>query len=299
MSIDKQPLVSFITLNYNNTNLTVDFLRSLRNITYKNVEVIVVDNCSNEDPAPYLQAVYPEVKIVYNPVNLGFTGGNNVGIKVASGEYLFFINNDTEVSNNLVEPLLDIFEKYPDAGAVSPKFHYYFYPGIIEYAGYYEVNPITGRNKMVGCLEKDQGQYDQVCVTHYAHGGGIIVPKRIIEEIGGWPEIYFIYYEEFDLCYQIKKKGYKIYYQPACTIYHKESMTTGKGSPFKVYYLNRNRILFMRRNVSKFKLAVFLLYFTFITVPKNVVTFLVKKEVRQLQAFCRAIFWHIKHPILS
>lgn len=297
--MNNTPLVSFITLNYNNTYLTVDFLRSLKGITYPHIEVIVVDNHSDVDPGPELKAVYPETIVVYNERNLGFTGGNNAGIRVAKGEYLFFINNDTEVSPNLVEPLLEIFHTYPDAGAVSPKFHYYYHPGIIEYAGYRKVSSITGRNSMIGCGEKDCGQYNKVMETYYAHGGGVMIPREIINKVGGWPDIYFIYYEEFDLCTRIRKEGYKVYYQPTCIIYHKESMTTGKGSPFKVYYINRNRILFMRRNVKKYSLFIFILYLTFITIPKNLITFSVKNQKEQLIAFCRAIFWHFNHPIKS
>ncbi|MBX6360610.1 MAG: glycosyltransferase family 2 protein [Acidobacterium ailaaui] len=300
MNTNKFPLVSLITLNYNNTDLTYDFLSSIRNLTYKNIEVIVVDNHSEVDPGMILRQAYPDVKIVYNDRNLGFTGGNNAGIKVATGDYLFFINNDTVVSHNLIEPLLQVFDNFPDAGAVSPKFHYFFSPGVIEYAGYEKVNSITGRNKMIGCLERDTGQYDVVSETNYAHGGGIMIPKKVMDEIGGkWPDIYFIYYEEFDLCEQIKRLGYKIYYQPACVIHHKESMTTGKGSPFKVYYMNRNRILFMRRNVNKIKLFIFFSYFVFITFPKNTILFILRREKAQLIAFFRAIWWHIRHPLLS
>lgn len=299
MNMNNTPLVSFITLNYNNTYLTVDFLRSLKGITYPHIEVIVVDNHSDVDPGPELKAVYPEVKIVHNSENLGFAGGNNSGIKEASGDYLFFINNDTVVSPHLVEPLLEVFKQYPDAGAVSPKFHYYFHKGIIEYAGYKQVNPVTGRNSMVGCGEIDRGQFNHVKETYYGHGGGMMIPRKVMAEIGGWPEIYFLYYEEFDLCAQIRKKGYKIYYQPACVIYHKVSMSIGKDNPLKTYYLNRNRILFMRRNVHSVKLFIFFFYLIFITIPKNLISYSIKKEWNQLRAFIRAVWWHIQHPILS
>ena len=92
----------------------------------------------------------------------------------------------------------------------------------------------------------------------------MMVPRKIIDEVGGLPEEFFIYYEEFDWCDQIKRKGYKVYYQPHSLIYHKESMTTGKESPFKTFYHTKNRILYMRRNISTFNLIIFLVFLFFL-----------------------------------
>jgi GT2 family glycosyltransferase len=295
---NKHPLISIVTLTWNTTDITVDFLRSLNeHCTYPNLEVIIVDNGSAADPTPVFKALYPDVKIILNGKNLGFTGGNNVGIKAAKGDYLFIVNNDTEFTPGLLEGLLEIFEKYPDAGIVSPKFHYFFHKGTIEYAGYHEVNVFTGRNSMVGCREKDNGQYNEIKVTNYAHGGGMMVPRKIIDEVGGLFEGFFIYYEEFDWSEQIKRKGYKVYYQPASLIYHKESMTTGKASPFKTFYHTRNRIWFMRRNMKPLNYFVFLIYFTLFTIPKNTATFILKRQTQHLKSFWKAILWHFNRKI--
>lgn len=292
------PLISIVTLTWNTTEVTCDFLRSLNEHgTYQNLEVIVVDNGSKEDPTPVFKAIYPDVKVILNGRNLGFTGGNNVGIRAAKGDFLFIVNNDTEVTPGLLEGLLEIFAKYPDAGIVSPKFHYYFHKGTIEYAGYNTVNIFTGRNGMVGCKEKDEGQYNEVKVTNYAHGGGMMVPRKIIDEVGGLPEDFFIYYEEFDWCDQIKRKGYKVYYQPKSLIYHKESMTTGKASPFKTFYHTKNRIYYMRRNAPRVGLLVFYAYFTFITIPKNTITFLIKGKKAHLRSFWKGILWQFNRRI--
>src|SRR6202000_798100 len=191
------PLISIVTLTWNTTEVTCDFLRSLNEFnTYKNVEVIVVDNGSKEDPTATFKAIYPDVKVICNGKNLGFTGGNNVGTRPAKRDCLFIVNNDTEVTSGLLEGLLEIFDQYPDAGIVSPKFHYFFHKGTIEYAGYNTVNVFTGRNGMIGCREKDEDQYNEIKVTNYAHGGGMMVPRKIIEEVGALPEEFFIYYEE-------------------------------------------------------------------------------------------------------
>jgi GT2 family glycosyltransferase len=236
------PLVSIITVNYNNTAVTCELLASLQQISYPRFEVIVVDNASAEDPTREIINRFPTVNV----------------------------NNDTEFTEGLIEGLLEVFATYPDAGVASPKFHYFFHKGTIEYAGYHSVDIFTGRNSMIGCREKDQGQYDAISSTPYAHGGAMMISREALDKVGLMPELYFLYYEEFDWCEQFRRQGYKIYYQYKSLIYHKESMTTGKNSPLKTYYITRNRILFMRRNVRLPARLVFILYFICFTVsPQN------------------------------
>lgn len=293
-----QPLVSVITLNWNGLEVTTELLRSIqKHNTYPNIEIIVVDNASTLDPTSALTRIYPGLKVIRNQQNLGFSAGNNVGIRAAKGDFLFIINNDTEFTPGLIEGLLEVFSKFPDAGIVSPKFHYFFHKGTIEYAGYQSVNIFTGRNGMIGSKEKDEGQYNEIMPTHYAHGGAMMVPRKVIEEVGLLHEGFFLYYEEFDWCNQIKKKGYKVYYQPKSLIYHKESMTTGKESPLKTYYITRNRILYMRRNVPLPGLLVFLAYFALFTIPKNTLQFVLKKQKDHLRSFWKGILWHFNSKI--
>ncbi len=292
---NKKPLISIVTINYNNTDDTCDFLESVLCLDYDNLEVIVVDNASKENPSEKLKAVYPAINIILSEKNLGFAGGNNLGVKQAKGDYLFFVNNDTVMMPDIMEGLIEVFDKYADAGVACPKFHYYDSPGTIEFAGYNKVNNFSGRNSMVGCKKKDHGQYEEIKATHYAHGGGMMVSKKVIEEVGPMPEIYFLYYEEFDWCEQIKNKGFKIYYQPKSLIYHKESMSVGKKSTLKTFYLNRNRILFMRRNVKGLAFFGFALYYTLITIPKNTFTLLYKKEPQHLKAFWKGYLWNLSN----
>lgn len=297
--MESSPLVSIITVNYNSTEVTVEMLRSIQRLGYASLEVIVVDNASREDPGARLREVYPGVRLIVSPVNLGFSGGNNLGIRVANGKYLFLVNNDTELTAGLIEGLLGIFRRYPDAGMACPKFHYFYHPGIIEYAGYNALNVWKGSCTMVGNKERDEGQYDVEGSTNFAHGGAMMVPASVVAAVGEMPECYFLYYEELDWSEQIKRKGYKIYYQPHALIYHKESMSVGKKSLVKTYYHCRNRILFMRRNVGSGALAAFGLYFTFFTIPKNSLVFLIRREWDHLGAFWRGIFWNLSHSAHS
>ena len=280
------PLVSVIALNYNNTAVTVEFLRSIReHCSYLAIEVIVVDNGSVEDPSTACIAEYPAVKMVLTGANLGFSAGNNAGLRVARGDYFFIVNNDTEFTPGLLEGLLEIFQTYPDAGMACPKFQYYFHKGTMEWAGFRKINVFTGRNTAIGHGEKDEGQYNTVRETPYAHGGAMLVPRKVVENVGLMPEEFFLYYEELDWSEQIRRKGYKIYYQPASLIYHKESMTTGKASPLKTFYQTRNRILFMKRNVAWHQYLVFILFFIFLTVPKNSLQFILGGKMEHLKAF--------------
>jgi GT2 family glycosyltransferase len=288
------PLVSIITLNYNNTPVTADFLRSVRlHCHYPAVEVIVVDNGSRENPTIACLKEYPEAKIILTGSNLGFSGGNNVGLKAAKGDFFFIVNNDTEFTPGLLEGLLDSFKTHRDAGLVSPKFHYFFHKGTIEYAGFNKVNVLTGRNTSIGKGEIDQGQYDQPRETPYAHGGGMMTSREVVNTVGMMPEIFFLYYEELDWSEQMRRAGYKVYYQPASLIYHKESMTTGKASTLKTFYQTRNRILFMQRNVEWHQFLVFMLFFIIFTIPKNTISFLVQGKIQHLRWFWKGVLWHI------
>jgi len=295
----KQPFVSLITVNYNQTALTLEFLEAMQKLTYKNREIIVVDNASRESPEQAIMEKYPDTVVIMSPENLGFAGGNNLGVVKAKGEYIFFVNNDIDITPDAIERILEIFDEYPDAGMVSPKFHYYYRPGIIEYAGYNPVSPFTARNVPVGGQEEDKGQHEHVISTHYVHGGGMFVPRKVIDEVGMMPELYFLYYEEFDWCEMVKKAGYKIYYQPKATIYHKSSETVGKVSRVRTYYLNRSRILFMRRNVPYPKFLFFVFYYTFATYPVNVLRFLLKGEFGHIVSFNKALLWNIGFKKLS
>lgn len=287
-----QPLVSIITINFRDASVTCALLDSLVQHDYRNIEVIVVDNGSLEDKTEQFQEHYPTVKVVVSKENRGFAGGNNLGIRAATGDYLFFVNNDTEFEDGLIQNCLDAFTS-PDIGVIAPKIRYFNYPDIIQYAGFTEVNPLTARNQTIGKNEKDTGQYEERREVPYAHGAAMMLKREVVEKAGEMPDLYFLYYEELDWCVQIRKAGYKIMYEPSAVILHKESMSVGKMSTLKTFYLTRNRILFMRRTAKWYHLLLFSLFFGFITFPRWVVTYTLKKEWGHLKAFVRASLWNI------
>jgi GT2 family glycosyltransferase len=290
------PLVSIITINYNQPKITCEFLRSLRKLSYTNFEVIVIDNASSEDPTQQITSEFPSVRFYRTTKNLGFSGGNNVAMKLALGDYFFIVNNDTEIADvNLLEKLIEPFEKNPLVGMASPKIRYFDFPETIQFAGYHKINSFTGRNSQVGDREIDKGQYDKSGLTNYANGAAMMVKREVTQKVGVFTDHFFLMYEELDWSAQTIKYGYQIFYQAEVYLLHKESMSVGKTSPLKVYYNNRNRIMFMRRNTNFIEFACFLFYLVFLTIPKNVFTFLVKRQFEHLKAFAQAMIWNIQN----
>ncbi len=290
------PLVSIISINFNQLKITCELLRSLTQLSYQRYEVILIDNASDEDPTEHIHSSFPNVRFFRSTKNLGFTGGNNLGMKMALGDYIFLLNNDTEIRDvNLLEKLIEPFTKDSSVGMVSPKIRYFDQPQVIQFAGYNKINPFTGRNTIIGDREVDKGQYDSSHFTNYVHGAAMMVKREVIEKVGVLTDHFFLCYEELDWSAQAVKAGFKIYYQSQVFILHKESMSIGKTSALKVYFNNRNRIMFMRRNTNSFELTCFLFYLTLFTIPKNVLVFTLKGKFDHLKAFLKAIYWNIQN----
>ena len=289
------PLVSIITINYNESAVTLDLLESLRKNTYPALEIIVVDNASPSDNPDVIAEHYPEVQLIKSDKNLGFAGGNNLGVKASRGKYLLFINNDTVVPNGFIEPLVETLEKDAEIGMVSPKIKFHWDSSLIQYAGYTPMSKWTIRNNSIGYHQKDDGMFDIPGETESIHGAAMMVPRTVVQKVGMMTEIYFLYYEEHDWAEMIKRAGYRVFYQPKSYILHKESLATGKNSPLKTYYISRNRILFARRNFKGLSLLISLLFQVFISVPKNSLQFLLRGEFKHLKAFWRALFWNLTH----
>ena len=236
--------LSIITINYNGLKDTCELIDS---IPFNNdLEVIVVDNASEKDEASLISAKYPQVKVIRSSQNLGFAGGNNLGIKAAQGKYLFFINNDTIFKE--FQALIDRLESSPKIAVVCPKIRFSWGNHPIQFAGYTPLSKITVRNQAIGFGEEDHGQYDTPHLTPYAHGAAMLVKREALEKVGLMPECYFLYYEELDWSMIFTRAGFEIWYDPACTVFHKESQATGKNSPLRTYYIVRNRLLLVKRN---------------------------------------------------
>ncbi len=288
-------MVSVISVNYNQTEATVDMLASLQQLTYPNYEVIVVDNGSTYDPEEAIKVSYPDTRLIKSKKNLGFAGGNNLGIKASRGDYIMLLNNDTIADPGFLEPLVKKCMADPSVGAVSPKILFHHTPGMLQYTGLSEISRFTIRNKGRGYGKMDMGQFDSDCETFFAHGAAMMVPRKVIQEVGLMAEVYFLYYEEMDWVRRIRDAGYKVYYVHNARIHHKESLSTGKKSPLKTYYMQRARLIYLQRNVKGSGLWVALLFQCFASIPKNILFLLLSGRVDLLKAYIRAIWWNIKN----
>ncbi len=291
----KRPLVSIITVNYNQSQVTRDLLLSLQKITYPNVEIFVVDNGSPHDTPEKLAEEFPEIILMISPENLGFAGGNNLAVNKSRGKYCLFINNDTEVEPDFLEPLVDRFESDQSIGMMSPKIRFHHTPDTIQYAGYTPFHPVTLRQHLIGFRTVDHGQFDTGGFTFAAHGAAMMIPMKVIEEIGLMDEIFFLYYEEHDWCERIKRAGYRVYYESKSLVWHKESISTGRESPLKAYYITRNRILFARRNSRVPIKWLSLIYLYFLVPIKFTLVYGLKRQFKLLQSAWNGTLWNITH----
>ena len=262
--------LSIITVNYNGLEDTCALIDT---ITFNDeMEVIVVDNGSKVDEADIIRQRYPQVKAIRSEQNLGFAGGNNLGIQSSQGQFLYLINNDTLLGwkkekvrwESSFQPLIDRLKSSDKMGMACPKIRFAWDPQPIQFAGYTPLSSITLRNRSIGFNEPDNGQYDSAHPTPYAHGAAMLIKREALEKVGLMPDCFFLYYEEIDWSMMFTRAGYEIWYDPACTVYHKESQTTGQNSPLRTYYITRNRLLLVKRNykgINKYLSYIYLIGF--------------------------------------
>jgi GT2 family glycosyltransferase len=289
--------ISIVTVNFNQPSVTEELLLSIEKTnSYANIEIIVVDNASKINPVPSWSLRYPAIKFIRSNINLGFAGGNNLGIKQATGDYLFLVNNDTEFTPGLIEKLAQVMNDNAEVGMISPMIKYFIDKQLIQYAGYTPMSYYTGRNSCIGLRQIDNGQFNHITgPTAYCHGAAMMVRKEAIDKAGLMNENFFLYYEEVDWCEHIMRAGYQAWVCTDALIYHKESVSVGKKSRLKEYFMNRNRILFIRRNAPFFKILAFYIYFLLLVVPRNIVAYIKAKNYNFIPMLLKAVWWNFTH----
>lgn len=249
----------------------------------------MVDNASKNLEAEAITKRYPQVKVIKSDKNLGFAGGNNLGIQSALGKYLFLINNDTVFKDFNIQVLIDRMESSSTIGIVCPKIRFNWDNNPIQYTGYTPLSRITVRNRAIGFGENDHGQYDTAHPTPYAHGAAMLIRRDAIDKVGLMPECYFLYYEELDWSMMFTRAGYQIWYEPTCTIYHKESQATGQNSPLRTYYLTRNRLLLVRRNPKEFIRPLAYIYLIGFVALRDILKYTLRGRFDLLKSTLRAL----------
>ena len=283
--------LSIITVNYNGIKDTCELIDSIP--FNNNMEVIVVDNASKEDEASIILERYPQVKVIRSSKNLGFAGGNNLGIKEAKGDYILLINNDTYFKDFNIDNLIKRLDSSDRIGIVCPKLRFVWGNNPIQYAGYTPLTNITLRNKAIGFGEEDKGQYNTAHPTPYAHGAAMLIKRKAIEKVGLMPECFFLYYEEIDWSMMFTRAGYEIWYDPSCTVYHKESQTTGQNSPLRTYYITRNRLLLVKRNYKGINKYLSYIYLIGIVATRDIIKYTFQGRFDLIKAVLKGL-WNYK-----
>lgn len=266
--------VFIIILNWNGKEFIFKCLDSVLKLKsdHLRLSVVVVDNASTDDSDKIVEERYKGIKILRNQENLGFSGGNNVGIRYAlenGADYVLILNPDTIVDQNLAVQLIKVAEKDARIGMISPKI--YFAPGyeyhkvryselergkVIFYAGG-EIDWENVLDSHRGVDEVEKGQYDEVSETDFATGCAMLVKREVLEKVGVFDPKYFLYREDNDLCQRAKKAGYKVVYAPGGKVWHLNASSSVVGGDLHDYYLTRNRLLFgLRYAPLRTKLAL-------------------------------------------
>jgi GT2 family glycosyltransferase len=247
-----EPRVAIILVNWNGWRDTVDCLASLRGLRYSNYYALVVENGSTDGSAARIRAHVPDVEMLELPRNLGFTGGNNAGIRHAlarGADYILLLNNDTVVDRDLLTNLVRASRSRADGGILAAKILYFKDANVIWFAGA-EWHEKWARFNHVGCHEVDGGsRFNESAETPYACGCALFASTAVFARVGLLHAPYFLLWEDSDWCYRARRFGYRSYVIPEAKVWHKVSSSIGLGATLE-YYFWRNRLLWVERNVA-------------------------------------------------
>jgi len=290
----RQPLVSVIVVNWNGGEVFRDCLVSLAKLTYKNWELIVVDNGSTDGSLLEIRKLQiPNVKlhIMRNKKNLGFAPANNQGVKVAKGKYVLLLNNDTKVTPDLLDVLVGKMEIEKDLGVVQPKIFLMDKEGYLDNAGSYLTR--TGLLQHWGYMAKDGKEYSQEREIFSAKGACMLIRRTVIDEVGLFDADFGSYFEETDFCWRVWLSGARVVYYPAAHIYHKVGFTSRKMDQVRVTLVStRNRISSLFKNLGDINLMlIFLPHVVFILVLGFY--YLIRFQFKKAWMMWGAVLWNM------
>lgn len=245
------PKVAIIILNYNGLKDTIECLESLKQITYPNYQVIVVDNASKGNDADILEEKYKDyIILIRNKENLGFSEGNNTGIKYALSkdfDYIWLLNNDTVVDKEALGEMVKLAERDEKIGIVGSKFLYYQKPDVIQTLGGSDKITWKGQGSYIHPLEKDREEFNSNFeIKGYIYGASLLAKRKVIEEIGLLDKNYFMWAEEVDWCLRAQRKGWKLFYCGKSKVWHKEGASLGTDKEKKFLWKKSRRSTLQR-----------------------------------------------------
>ena len=245
---------AIVILNWNGRKLISEFLPSIVKYSYSIADIYVADNASNDDSVVFIQENFPEVSIISNPSNGGYSKGYNDALKHIKADIYCLINSDVEVTENWLSPILDVFSKESNTAIIQPKILDYKDKSKFEYAGagggfidFFGYPYCRGR--VFNHLETDRGQFDDTAQIFWASGACFFVRSEVYHELHGFDEKYFAHQEEIDLCWRTQNLGYDITYVGASTVYHVGGATLQESNPQKTYLNFRNSLLNIVKNI--------------------------------------------------
>lgn len=256
MPVTSTPKVVIVILNWNGKDDTLKCLESVFKIDYPNFEVVVVDNGSSDGSVPAIRQAFPQAQLIETGKNLGYAGGNNVGIRYAldrGAEFVFVLNNDTKVARDTLAHLVAEANRHPEAAVLGPVICYMDRPDVIWTAGDKFVDPIrffqqSKTGESIASLKDQSDSYE----TDRIMGAALFMRDQILSEIGLFDERYFLTNEESDWCWRARRVGHTCRIVPKSIIWHKVGGALGSGSsPLRLYFNTRNRLLFAEKNLSK------------------------------------------------
>ena len=245
--MSENPLISVIVLNYNAGELLLNCIESIKKSTYKNLEVIVVDNISTDKSQKACKEKYPDIKLIQNDENFGYCEGNNIGIREAEGDYIIILNPDTIVESNWIEELISAYNKFGE-GLYQPKHLSLNEKTVYMSAG--NMLNIFGFGYAREKGNKDENQFNKIEEISYASGTCLFTSSAVLKKVGLFDPFIFLYHDDLDLGWRASQLGIKSYYVPTSLIYHAESYSL-KWNAEKFYWLERNRKYCILTHYSK------------------------------------------------
>ncbi|MEW6667849.1 MAG: glycosyltransferase family 2 protein [Thermodesulfobacteriota bacterium] len=249
------PAVSIIIVNWNGSAYLRDCLDSLKRQRYRDFEIILVDNGSEDGSVELVRTHYRDfVRLIVLPRNRGFAGGNNVGIRQARGRYVALLNNDTEAHPAWLANLVECVDEDADVGMVGSKVLNFYRRDEIDNTGHL-MYP-DGLNRGRGRLEKDTGQYDEQREILFPSGCAALYSRKMLKEMGGFDESFFAYGDDADIGLHGRFLGYGAVFCPQAVVYHRYSGTAGRYSAMKAFHVERNRVWILIKYFPFFQIAV-------------------------------------------
>ena len=248
------PKIAVVILNWNGRKFLEKFLPALVEHNTAQAELIIADNASSDDSIEFLRNNYPQIRIIQNGHNGGFSRGYNEALALVEAEYFVLLNSDIEVTPNWIEPIISMMDNDPMIAACQPKLLSWFERDTFEYAGgaggfidHYGYPFCRGR--IFQSLEKDEGQYNDTTEIFWATGACMFVRADLYRQYGGLDNDFFAHMEEIDFCWRMKNAGFKIMYCPDSKVFHVGGGTLPKISSRKTYLNFRNNLILLYKNL--------------------------------------------------